>query len=153
MEALLSSQCVINMLTWTATPKTINPLRSFFFRLNSPPPNGYIFIFRLKMSLRSITYVTAYFIKLIYGLQNWLKTPLNHVNVLEIEFTGLLQSVLFKLASVWAHAPCDAVSHQTQQLVYSHRFCKGCLIYCSGFATTWLSGACGSSGSGAFCRD
>lgn len=34
----------------------------------------------------------------------------------------------------------------------SHLFCNGCLIYCSGFATTWPS-ACWSSVSAAFYRD
>lgn len=41
------------------------------------------------------------------------------------------------------------ISDVLNVLRYSHLFCNGCLIYCSGFATTWLS-VCWSSVSAAF---
>lgn len=31
------------------------------------------------------------------------------------------------------------IHHQTQQLFHAYLFCKGCLIYCSGFAAVWPS--------------
>lgn len=58
--------------------------------------------------------------------------------------------LLLEYCSVHKHKHLSvAISCQTQQLFDSHLFCKGCLIYCSGLATTWLS-VCWSSVSADF---
>lgn len=85
----------------------------------------------------------------------------NAVNVLLVINAIYLSNSISKLvSSVPAIMPeyrsvCKQAhisNFQMQQLFYSHLFCKGCLIYCSGFATTWLSVGW-SSVSAAFCRE
>lgn len=85
----------------------------------------------------------------------------NAVNVLLVINAIYLSNSISKLvSSVPAIKPeyrsvCKQAhisNFQMQQLFYSHLFCKGCLIYCSGFATTWLSVGW-SSVSAAFCRE
>lgn len=71
-----------------------------------------------------------------------------HVIVFLIINAISLSNSIFKLVlSVSALMPeyCSIckqehiANFQKHQLFCSHLFCKGCLIYCSGFATTWLS--------------